>query len=204
MIKLNLETKTKEQEIIKQYLEENVSQILADKINNGVKITKNNKTLINKKDLNTFMKYACEEARKPAEKGANCACIEDKIVFAWAIHYFEEDTIEGNLYNEDGTEFKTVTPKPSQKVEVKTKKVENKQPTLFDFMSNEKPLEFTNKDKNIVENLFDEKQEESQIIQHENYKVDLSTGEIVEETFDKETAILLSSMLEGKLKFGEV
>ena len=204
MIKLNLETKTKEQEIIKQYLEENVSEILADKINNGVKITKDNKTLINKKDLNTFIKYACEEAKKQAEKGANCACIEDKIVFAWAIHYFEEDTIEGNLYNEDGTEFKTATPKPSPKVEVKTKKVENKQPTLFDFMSNEKPLEFTNKDKNVIENLFDEKQEESQIIQHENYKVDLSTGEIVEETFDKETAIILSTMLEGKLKFGEV
>ena len=186
MIKLNLETKTKEQEIIKQYLEENVSEILADKINNGVKIIKDNKTLINKKDLNTFMKYACEEAKKQAEKGENYACIEDEIVFAWAIHYFEEDTIEGNLYNEDGTEFKTVTPKPSPKVEVKTKKVENKQSTLFDFMSDEKTLE------------------ESQIIQHENYKVDLSTGEIIEEPFDKETAILLSTMLEGKLKFGEV
>ncbi len=186
MIKLNLETKTKEQEIIKQYLEENVSETLADKINNSVKITKDNKILINKKDLNTFMKYACEEARKQAEKDVNYACIGDEIVFAWAIHYFEEDTIEGNLYNEDGTEFKTVTPKTTPKVEAKTKKVENKQPTLFDFMSDEKTLE------------------ESQIIQHENYKVDLSTGEIVEETFDKETAILLSSMLEGKLKFGEV
>ena len=40
-MKLNLETKTKEQELIKQYLEENVSEILAEKINNGVKIVKN-------------------------------------------------------------------------------------------------------------------------------------------------------------------
>ena len=66
MIKLNLETKTKEQELIKQYLEENVSEILAEKINNGVKIVKNNKTLINKKDLNGFMNYANQEARKLA------------------------------------------------------------------------------------------------------------------------------------------
>ena len=40
MIKLNLETKNKEQEIIKEYLEENASETLADKINNGVKIQK--------------------------------------------------------------------------------------------------------------------------------------------------------------------
>ena len=38
MIKLNLETNCKEQEIIKKYLEENASETLADKINNGVKI----------------------------------------------------------------------------------------------------------------------------------------------------------------------
>ena len=69
MIKLNLETKNKEQEILKAYLEENASETLADKINNGVKIQKDNKTLINKKTLDTFMKYAYEEARKLAEKG---------------------------------------------------------------------------------------------------------------------------------------
>ena len=37
---LNLETKNKAQEIIKAYLEENARDILADKINNGVKIQK--------------------------------------------------------------------------------------------------------------------------------------------------------------------
>ena len=45
-MKLNLETKTKEQELIKQYLEKNVSETLANKINNGVPIQKDNKTLI--------------------------------------------------------------------------------------------------------------------------------------------------------------
>ena len=138
MIKLNLETKTKEQELIKQYLEENVSETLASKINNGVKIQKDNKTLLNKKNLDTFMKYASEEARKLAEKGSNCACIEDKVVYGWAIHYFEEDSLEGNLYNEDGTEYKvevkkTVAPKVESKPQTPNKT--NNQQTFFDLMS---------------------------------------------------------------------
>ncbi len=151
MIELNLQTSNKQEEIIKEYLENNVSEVLADKINNGVKIIKDNKTLINKKTLSGFMKYACEEARKLAEKGTNCACIEDKVVFGWAIHYFEEDTIEGNLYNEDGTEYKVEKPitKPTTKVETKPqqKKPEKQQATLFDFFDNpqtEKIEETTN------------------------------------------------------------
>ena len=132
MIKLNLETKNKEQEILKAYLEENASETLAGKINNGVKIQKHNKTLINKKTLDTFMKYAYEEARKLAEKSANCACIEDKTVFAWAIHYFEEDSIEGILLNEDGSEYKKVPPTPPKQIE-KPKK-ENNQQSFFDML----------------------------------------------------------------------
>ena len=108
MIKLKLETNTEEERLIKEYLENNASEILADKINNGTKILKDNKTLLNKKSLSDFMQYACEEARKLAEKSLNYACIEDKVVFGWAIHYFEEDSLEGTLYNEDGTEYKKV------------------------------------------------------------------------------------------------
>ena len=145
MIELNLQTSNKQEEIIKKYLENNVSEVLADKINDGVKITKDNKTLINKKTLSGFMKYACNEAREQAEKGSNCACIEDKVVFGWAIHYFEEDSIEGNLYNKDGTEYKIEKPitKPATKVEVKSqqKKVESKQSTLFDLMNLGQPKE---------------------------------------------------------------
>lgn len=120
MRELNLSANTEAQKRVKEYLEQNVSDILADKINNGVKIEKDGKTLINKKTLDGFMKYATEEARKQAEKGANCACIEDSVVFGWAIHYFEEDSIEGTLYNEDGTEYKK--PKPAPKKEAKTSK----------------------------------------------------------------------------------
>ena len=132
MIKLNLETNCREQEIIKEYLEENANETLADKINNGVKILKDNKTLINKKTLDTFLQYACEEARKLAKKNANSACIEDKTVFAWAIHYFEEDSIEGILLNEDGSEYKITPPTPSKQIE-KPKK-ENNQQSFFDIL----------------------------------------------------------------------
>jgi len=107
---LNLETTTNEHKILKDYLENNVSELLADKINNSVKIEKDGKVLLNKKDLTTFLHYASEEARKLAEKGARFACVDDATVFSWAIHYFEEDALIGKLYNEDGTEYKP--PKP--------------------------------------------------------------------------------------------
>ena len=202
MIKLNLETNKKEYEIIKEYLENNVSEELADKINNGVKIVKDNKTLINKKTLDTFMQYANEEARKLAQQGANYACIEDKTVFGWAIHYFEENELEGKLYNEDGTEYKPEikitnvakpTPKPKQ---------ENKQPTLFELMDLS-----TNKNEN-VENI-EEKQTQNNdnIIEIDGNLISKETGEILSKspvnTFDKENAELLASLLENKLTIKE-
>ena len=90
MITLNLTTKGTEQELIKKYLEENASETLAEKINNGVRIEKDGKTLINKKSLDGFMKYATDEAKKLAERGASAACVRSVVVFGWAIHYFEE------------------------------------------------------------------------------------------------------------------
>ena len=105
-MKLNLQATTKEEQKVKAYLEANASEVLAEKINNGVRIQKDGKTLINKKTLASFMKYACGEAKKQAEKGASSACIDDDTVYGWAVHYFEEDSIEGSLYNEDGTEYK--------------------------------------------------------------------------------------------------
>ena len=106
MPKLNLTASTKEEQKIKAYLEANASEVLAEKINNGVRVQKDGKTLINKKTLAGFLKFACDEARKQAEKGANSACIDDDVVYGWAVHYFEEGSIEGTLYNEDGTEYK--------------------------------------------------------------------------------------------------
>lgn len=137
-MRLNLETKTKEQELVKAYLEENASTTLAEKINNGTPFEKDGKTFINKKTLDGFMKYASDEARKLASKGANSACVEDKVVYSWAVHYFEEDSIEGTLFNADGTEYKPAPkPTPAQVRKVEAKKPEQRQPSLFDFMEPE-------------------------------------------------------------------
>ena len=135
-MKLNLEAKTKEQQRIKAYLEENASDILAGKINNGVLIKKDGKILLNRKTLDGFMSFASEEAKKQAEKGARYAMVEDNVVFGWAVHYFEEDSIEGTLYNEDGTEYKT-QPKPAAKVptvKAQPKPQPKPQMSMFDLM----------------------------------------------------------------------
>ena len=137
-MRLNLETKSKEQELVKAYLEENTSATLAEKINNGTPFEKDGKTFINKKTLDGFMKYASDEARKLASKGANSACVEDKVVYGWAVHYFEEDSIEGTLLNDDGTEYKPAPKSTPAKVKkVEPKKPEQRQPTLFDLMEPE-------------------------------------------------------------------
>ena len=109
---LNLTATTTEEKVLKEYLEQNASEVLADKINNGVPVEKDGKKLISKKTLAGFMKYATDEARKQAAKGATSACLHSDIVFGWAIHYFEEDSILGTLYNEDGTEYKPPEPTP--------------------------------------------------------------------------------------------
>ena len=143
MITLNLTAKGTEQELIKKYLEENASETLAEKINNGVRIEKDGKTLINKKSLDGFMKYATDEAKKLAEKGASSACVRSDIVFGWAIHYFEEESIVGKLYNEDGSEYKAPKPEVKKKTTTPTttytppvvRKPESEQLSLFDFSS---------------------------------------------------------------------
>jgi len=137
MIILNLTAKTPEEKKLKEYLENNASEVLAEKINNGVRIVKDGKNLVSKKSLSTFMQYACEEARKQAEKGARFACVDDATVFGWAIHYFEEDSIEGTLYNEDGTEHKAAPKYTPPKTVAKPTVAAPPQPqnmTLFDLL----------------------------------------------------------------------
>ena len=136
---LNLTANGKAQELILAYLKENASDVLAKKINDGTPFTKDGKTLINKKTLDGFMKYANGEAKKLAEKGANAACIEDNVVYGWAIHYFEEESIEGTLYNEDGSEYKPVVKavtKPAATV-TPPKPAPKPQMSIFDMMTGE-------------------------------------------------------------------
>ena len=153
MIELNLVANSEEQKLIKEYLEENVSEILAEKINNGVKIVKDDKTLINKKTLDGFMSFAIEEAKKAAEKGARGACVRSDVVFGWAIHYFEEDSIEGTLYNEDGTPYSKPAPKVKKatapaKTVAAPKKEQSSQLSLFDFGSSENTSTEAEKEEN--------------------------------------------------------
>lgn len=137
MTKLNLAAKGDDQIAILNYLQQNATDVLADKINNGVQIVKDGVTLINKKTLDGFFRYATEEARKLVAQNARCACVLDRVVFGWATHYFEEDKIEGTLYNLDGTEYKTVKPMATPTVTTKsviTKPKKNEgQLSIFDM-----------------------------------------------------------------------
>lgn len=150
MKELNITATTSEEQRIKAYLEENASETLRGKIENGTVYEKDGYTLTNRKTLSDFMEYACAEARKQAETGAHSACIEDRVVFGWAIHYFEEDSIVGTLYHTDGTPYKPqmskYTPKqsntvatqgkPSEKISVPTidKNQVPGQSSFFDFL----------------------------------------------------------------------
>ncbi len=143
-MQLNLTAQNKQEELILNCLQNNASDTLADKINNGTTFEKDGKPLLNKKTLAGFMKYACDEARKLAEKGANCACVEDNVVFGWAIHYFEEDSIEGTLYTIDGEEYKpTVKRVESNAVKAKPepKKQESVQFSFFDNLTEQEVKE---------------------------------------------------------------
>lgn len=189
-MELNLETKTKEQELVKAYLEENASEVLAEKINNGVRIEKDGKMLINKKTLDGFMKYASDEARKLASKGVNSACVEDKVVYGWAVHYFEEDSIEGTLYNEDGSEYKP-TPKVTDKPVVKPIKPKNSsaQISMFDFEEKEEEPIKEEEDKDEEDEEEPPTQDEineilAELAEDENKNtsqeiIDVETGEII-------------------------
>ena len=138
---MRIKLETKDNETLKKlvdYLEANASDELVGKINNGTPYTKDGIELINKKDLIGFMRYATEEAKKLAEKGAMGAMVDDPIVFGWLMHYFQEDEIVGTLYNLDGSEYKPVvktttvkTPVVSTKPVVK-KKDNDGQMSLFD------------------------------------------------------------------------
>ena len=142
---INLSTSSQEEEILKAYLEKNASATLADKINHGVFIEQDGKRLLNKKSLSSFMEYAAKEAQSISAKGARSACIKDETVFGWAMHYFEEDSIIGTLYNEDGSEYKKPVPQPktSGKSTYTPTSVKKQEPqlSLFDMMSDSNPRE---------------------------------------------------------------
>ncbi len=137
-MEIKLQPKNAAEEKIKAYLERNASATLADKINNGVFIEKDGKKLLNRKTLNGFMRFAMDEAKKTVEKGVSSACIEDDVVYGWAIHYFEENSVEETLYQEDGTEYKKSVPAPVKTSYTPPKPAPKPQISFFDMM--DKPV----------------------------------------------------------------
>ena len=156
-MELNLKANTPAEQKILKYLQNNASETLVDKINNGTPFEKDGKPLINKKTLTGFMKYACDEARKTVENGSSSACIEDSVVYGWAIHYFEEESIEGTLYTLDGEEYKpTVKAKNTQKstyTPTSAPKQQNQQASLFEIISQENnAVDTTEKEQPVIQN----------------------------------------------------
>ena len=153
-MRLNLKANTPAEQRILEYLQNNASETLAEKINNGTPFEKDGEPLINKKTLAGFMKYACEEARKAVESGSSSACIENLVVYGWAVHYFEEESIEGTLYTLDGEEYKpTVKAKNIQKstyTPTSAPKQQNQQASLFDIISQENNVADTTKQEQPV------------------------------------------------------
>lgn len=179
-MELNLTAQNKQEELILNYLQNNASETLADKINNGTSFEKDGKTLLNKKTLAGFMRFACDEARKIAEKGANSTCIDDATVYGWAIHYFEEESIEGTLYTIDGAEYKpTVKRIESNAVKAKPepKKQENIQFSFFDNLT------------------------EQEVNEHEtdNSSVDTEENEVIEQNENDEQTPVVSNTPNGTL-----
>ena len=177
-MELNLTAQNKQEELILNYLQNNASETLADKINNGTPFEKDGKPLLNKKTLAGFMKYACNEAKSLAEKGATSACVDDQTVYGWAIHYFEEESIEGTLYTIDGAEYKpTIKRVESNAVKAKPepKKQENVQFSFFDNLT------------------------EQEVKEHEtdNSSVDTDENEVVEQNENDEQTPVASNTPNG-------
>lgn len=189
-MELNLTANTPAEQRILEYLQNTASETLAEKINNGTPFEKDGNPLLNKKTLSGFMKCACNEARNLAEKGANSACIDDVTVYGWAIHYFEEDSIEGTLYTIDGEEYK-----PALKKAVNTKpitvkpqppKPQNLQFSIFDKIDDTEikdtktkvltaecdtdDKEFTEEDKNDVLRQLDKEMQTQQAVDKQQGK----------------------------------
>lgn len=182
MPKLNLQAKDETQKIIKRYLEEHVSAPLAEKINNGVLIQKDGKSLLNKKTLEGCIEFSAQEAQKLVEKGARAACIQDCVVFGWAIHYFEEDSIEGTLYNPDGTEYKpktTVPPVSTSTTYTPPATKPKPQMSLFDLLEKGS---LAQKQENVCENQSEEDEEptEEELCEAANSDKDPTEEELCE------------------------
>ena len=123
-MELGLKAENNAQKIVLDYLEANVSEVLAEKIKTG------------DKTLGQCWTYIVKQAEK--QKQGKCAAIPDMEVFGWAIHFFEEDSI---TEEETKKPVAKVVVKEEKKAEPKPKKEKASkeeilpgQMTIFDLM----------------------------------------------------------------------
>ena len=121
-MRINLTAKGENQKLVLAYLEENASDVLVEKINSGKKTMEDCWDFIMK----------CAEKKLNKKDGA----IKDDVVFGWAVHFFEEDSI---LVKPKTQENGSKEPKKEEKEPVKTKPEPKKseldnQISLFDLV----------------------------------------------------------------------
>ena len=120
----NLTAEGAAQKKILDYINENASEALTEKINSG------------KKTMAGCFDYIKNEAKKQAVKG--CACIEDQEVYGWAIHYFEEDAIKEGEIQQRAAVYEPEPKKPEpKKPEPKKKDDLDGQLDLFSMIGGE-------------------------------------------------------------------
>ena len=124
-MELGLKAENNAQKIVLDYLEANVSEVLAEKIKTG------------DKTLGQCWTYIVKQAQK--QKQGNCAAIPDMEVFGWAIHFFEEDSIQEEETKKPIAKVEVKKEEPKKAAEQKKEKTTKEellpgQMTIFDLM----------------------------------------------------------------------
>ena len=196
-----------EEHIIAIHLKEVISDKTAQKIINGIPVQKDGKDLINKKSIPTFLTYLADEMYKIATEQRKNQSKKDKknwtalakdgnYIIERALAYFDDDTIEGELYEQDGKLYKPAPSKTPDNVirtvqaTTVTRKPEPPKPqqfTLFNFLeqTKETPVEET-EDLDEDEDNCEETEEVEETDQEEikddisdKYEINRETGEIL-------------------------
>ena len=107
MRRLNLKAEDANAQIVLDYLEKNASDSLIERINGG------------EKTISQCWNYIISQAKEQAQNG--CACIDDATAFGWAIHFFEEDSINSKDYEKTPRTSGTTVAKEAPKVAKKPK-----------------------------------------------------------------------------------
>ncbi len=91
------------------------------------------------KSVDEMWRYITDQARKQSKNGS--ACIEDEVVYGWAVHYFDETNEDLGIHKKSDATQPSARPEPkveqneaTQPITKPKKEKEYEQQTLFDFM----------------------------------------------------------------------